>query len=208
MSALRSETAKNYTPAVRILQPLRAHFGMKFRAALRAPWGGPPRQRKLPEGGPVPAPRSEPDTIRDGVSRRASDKGDGPSPPQPKGQVHFRAVPTPSPAPGEVDLRGRKVVLKRAPRAHFGMKFRAALPAPWSGLVLKRAPRRIYIALGKDACSKIVLGLHLFLCRLALAGPTLRGPFIPQAVLVKGTPALQCVLPRERSRRLFTPAGI
>src|SRR5438093_6474479 len=66
---------------------------MKFRAALRAPRGGPPRQQKLPEGGPVPAPRSEPDAIRDGVSRRASDKGDGPSPPQPKGQVHFRVCP-------------------------------------------------------------------------------------------------------------------
>src|SRR5213594_4010071 len=89
---------------------------MKFRAALRAPRGGPPRQRKLPEGGSVPAPRSEPDAIRDGVSRRASDKGDGPSPPQPKGQVHFRVVARPSTAPAKVDLRGRKVILKRALR--------------------------------------------------------------------------------------------
>src|SRR5213594_1735182 len=86
---------------------------MKFRAALRAPRGGPPRQHKLPEGGPVPAPRSEPDAIRDGVSRRASDKGDGPSPRQPIGQVHSRVVPRPSTAL-EVDLRGRKVILKRA----------------------------------------------------------------------------------------------
>src|SRR5262245_25533480 len=44
---------------------LRAHFRMKFRAALRAPRGGPLWQRKLPEGGPVPAPRSEPDPIRE-----------------------------------------------------------------------------------------------------------------------------------------------
>src|SRR5213594_2746308 len=87
---------------------------MKFRAALRAPRGGPLRQHKLPEGGPVPAPRSEPDAIRDGVSRRASDKGDGPSPPQPKGQVHPRVVRRPSTAPAGVDLRGRKVILKRA----------------------------------------------------------------------------------------------
>ena len=28
---------------------LRAHFRMKFRAALRAPRGGPPRQHKLQE---------------------------------------------------------------------------------------------------------------------------------------------------------------
>ena len=52
-------------------QTLRAHFRMKFRAALRAP-------------------------------------------PQPKGQVHSRVVPRPSTAPAEVDLRGRKVILKRA----------------------------------------------------------------------------------------------
>src|SRR5262245_37848965 len=89
---------------------------MKFRAALRAPRGGPFRQHKLPEGGPVPAPRSEPDAIRSGVSRRASDKGDGPSPPQPKGQVHFRVVPELSAASVKVDLRGRKVILKRALR--------------------------------------------------------------------------------------------
>src|SRR3989442_13101962 len=87
---------------------------MKFRAALRAPRGGPPRQHKLPEGGPVPAPRSEPDAIRDGVSRRASDKGDGPSPPQPIGQVHSRVVRRPSTALAKVDLRGRNVILKRA----------------------------------------------------------------------------------------------
>src|SRR3989442_15308760 len=102
---------------------------MKSQPALPAPWGGPPRQRKLPEGGPVPAPRSEPDTIRDGVSRRASDKGDGPSPPQPKGQVHFRAVPTPFTAPAEVDLRGRKVILKRALREHWRV-----LSPPWPHL--------------------------------------------------------------------------
>src|SRR2546422_11610449 len=89
---------------------------MKFRAALRAPRGGPPRQRKLPEGGSVPAPRSEPEAIRDGVSRRASDKGDRPSPRQPKGQVHFRVVRSPSTAPAKVNLRGRKVILKRALR--------------------------------------------------------------------------------------------
>src|SRR5881397_921397 len=111
---------------------LRAHFRMKFRAALRAPRGGPLRQHKLPEGGPVPAPRSEPDAIRDGVSRRASDKGDGPSPPQPKGQVHFRAVPRPSRAPAEVDLRGRKVILKRALRAFLDKSARRFSPgASW-----------------------------------------------------------------------------
>src|SRR5437867_4323190 len=40
-------------------------------------------------------------------SRVASDKGDGPSPPQPKGQVHSRVVPRPSAAPAEVDLHGK-----------------------------------------------------------------------------------------------------
>src|SRR5262245_11296527 len=90
--------------------------------------GRPSPAAQLPEGGPVPAPRSEPDAIRDGVSRRVratkegartpgaagtaqrsrrglarsereardggSDKGDGPLPPQPKGQVHFRCAQT------------------------------------------------------------------------------------------------------------------
>src|SRR2546426_9358362 len=39
-----------------------------------------------------------------------------PSPPQPKGQVHSRVVRKPFTAPVEVDLRGWKVILKRAPR--------------------------------------------------------------------------------------------
>src|SRR5438093_1100834 len=36
--------------------------------------------------------------------------------PSPKGQVHFRVVRRPFTAPAEVDLRGRKVILKRAPK--------------------------------------------------------------------------------------------
>ena len=96
---------------------LRAHFRMKNsepRCERRgAALPGSSSCRKV---GRVPAPRSEPDAIRDGVSRRASDKGDGPSPPQPKGQVHYRVVARPSTAPAKVDLRGRKVILKRALR--------------------------------------------------------------------------------------------
>src|SRR5881296_120498 len=64
-------------------------------------------------------------------SRVASDKGDGPSPPQPKGQVHFRVVPRPSPAPAKVDLRGRKIILKRALTAVVGPAAQVSRRARW-----------------------------------------------------------------------------
>src|SRR2546427_12474124 len=64
-------------------------------------------------------------------SRVASDKGDGPWPPQPKGQVQFRVVPRPSPTPAKVDLRGRKVILKRALTAVVGPAAQVSRRARW-----------------------------------------------------------------------------
>src|SRR5262249_382872 len=58
--------------------------------------------------------------------------------------------------------------------------------------------KRAYGLSRKDAGSKIILRLRLFLDRLSLAGPTLG---LPQALLVEGTAALQRVL-RECPGRL------